>query len=188
MDSFYSQEELKNIGFRIFGRNVLISRKASVYGAEQISLGNNVRVDDFCILSGKIEIGNYVHIAAYAALYGGEAGIYIGDFVGLSARTSVYSATDDYSGVALTNPTVPEQYKNVENSPVYIGKHVLVGATSVILPGVFLGEGSSFGSFSFITHDSEEWSMNMGIPARKVKERKKDILELERRMMEDMRE
>ena len=49
MDSFYSQEELKNIGFQTFGRNVLISRKASVYGAEQISLGNNVRVDDICI-------------------------------------------------------------------------------------------------------------------------------------------
>lgn len=186
MNSFYSQEELQSMGFKELGANVLVSRKASIYGAEKISLGNNVRVDDFSILSGRVEIGNHVHIAAYVALYGGEDGIFIEDFVGLSARTSVYSATDDYSGAALTNPTIPEQYRNVECSPVYIGRHVLVGATSVILPGVTLAEGSSFGSFSFITHDSEEWSMNMGIPAKKVKDRKKDILELERKMMEAM--
>jgi galactoside O-acetyltransferase len=186
MDSFYSEEELQTLGFHSLGIHVKVSRKASIYEAEKISLGNHVRVDDFCILSGRIEIGNYVHVAAYTALYGGQDGIFIGDFANLSSRVSVYSLNDDYSGETMTSPTVAEQYKNVESKPVYIGKHVVVGSTSVILPGITLQIGSAFGSFSFINHDSEEWSVNAGIPARKIKDRKKNLLELERKMMEDM--
>lgn len=184
MDSFYSQKELQGMGFRSLGDNVLISRKASIYGIERISVGSNVRIDDFCILSGKIELGDYIHIAAYSALYGGEEGIFIDDFVNLSSRISVYSVSDDYSGETMTNPMISEQYKNVENNPVKIEKHVIVGATSVILPGAVLREGSAFGSFSFITQDSEPWSINAGIPARKIKNRKRNLLELERKMME----
>lgn len=187
MESFYSEEELQTLGFHSMGMHVKISRKASIYEAEKISLGSHVRVDDFCILSGRVEIGNYVHIAAYTALYGGEAGIFIEDFANLSSRVSVYSVSDDYSGATMTNPMVPEMYKNVEDRPVRIGRHVIVGATSVVLPGVILQEGSAFGSFSFITQDSEEWSINVGIPAKKIKDRKRNILELEQKMMEDMK-
>ena len=106
MDSFYSQKELQSMGFRSLGDNVLISRKASIYGIERISVGSNVRVDDFCILSGKIELGDYIHIAAYSALYGGEEGIFIDDFVNMSSRISVYSVSDDYSGETMTNPMI----------------------------------------------------------------------------------
>ena len=180
MDSFYSKEELKELGFKVVGDNVKISRKASIYGAHNITIGSNVRIDDFCILSGKIEIGNYIHIAAYTALYGGDSGIYIDDFANLSSRICVYSISDDYSGETMTNPMIPDEYKNVTSAPVYIEKHVIVGTTSVILPGVRLKEGSSFGSFSFINRDSEEWSINAGIPFKKIKNRKKDLLELEK--------
>ena len=58
MTSFYTEEELKGLGFRHIGNGVCISRKASIYGAQNISLGDHVRIDDFCILSGRIEIGS----------------------------------------------------------------------------------------------------------------------------------
>ena len=157
-----------------------ISRKASIYGAQNISLGDHVRIDDFCILSGRIEIGSYVHVAAYTALYGGSDGIFIEDFANLSSRICVYSVSDDYSGQTMTNPMVPDEYKAVESAPVHIRRHVIVGSTSVILPGVDLKEGSAFGSFSFINRDPEPWSMNAGIPARKIKERSRNLLELEK--------
>lgn len=179
MNSFYDNDELKRLGLKSIGENVLISRKASIYGAKSISIGHNVRIDDFCILSGKISIGRNVHIAAYTALYGGTDGIFIEDFANLSSRVSVYSVSDDYSGMSMTNPTVPEKYKLVESAPVHIGKHVIIGSTSVVLPGVEIAEGSSFGSFSFINHDSMPWSMNVGIPFKKIKERSKKALELE---------
>lgn len=186
MNSFYTEKELAQIGFKRYGTDVKISRKSSIYGAEDMILGNHVRVDDFCILSGKIEIGSYVHIAAYTALYGGEYGIFLDDFVGISSHSCVYAASDDYSGAALTNPTVPNYYRKVDSRQVCMEKHVLVGATSIVLPGVTLKEGSSFGSFSLITSDSEEWSINIGIPAHKIKNRKRDLLELEKKMMEEV--
>lgn len=69
MDSFFSKEELQLLNIKV-GKNVKISRKSSIYGYN-IEIGDNVRIDDFCILSGKIRLGNYIHIAAYSALYGG---------------------------------------------------------------------------------------------------------------------
>lgn len=184
MNSFYLQEELDAIGFKCIGNNVCISRKCSIYGAEHISIGNNVRVDDFCILSGHIEIGNYIHIAAYSALYGGTEGIFVSDFANISSRTCVYSISDDYSGEFMTNPMVPDEYKGVESAPVYIGKHAIIGSTSVVFPGVNIAEGSAFGSFSLINRDSEAWSINTGIPAKKIRERRKDLLEKEKEFMQ----
>ncbi len=64
MNSFYSRKELLSLGFKKIGKDVLISRKASFYNIEKIEIGNNVRVDDFSILSGKIKIGSYVNISA----------------------------------------------------------------------------------------------------------------------------
>lgn len=44
--------------FRSIGEDVRISDKASIYGASEISIGSHVRMDDFCVLSGRIEVGN----------------------------------------------------------------------------------------------------------------------------------
>lgn len=139
-----------------------------------------MRIDDFCILSGKIDIGNYIHIAAYSALYGGDDGIVLDDFVNISSRVCIYSISDDYSGKSMTNPMVPDNLKEVISQKVYLKKHVIIGSTSVVLPGVILEEGSAFGSFSLINSDSEPWSINAGIPFKKIKDRSKNILNIER--------
>lgn len=179
MISFYTDKELEKLGLKHFGKNVLISKYARIYGAEKISIGNNVRIDDFCILSGHIEICDFIHIAAYSALYGGEDGIYVSDYANLSSRVSIYSVCDDFSGRTMTNPMIPDIFKNVKSAQVYIGKHVIIGSTSVILPGVNLAEGSAYGSFSLVTTNSEPWSINAGIPAKRIKSRSKDLEDVE---------
>lgn len=174
MDSFYSEEELAQLNIKA-GTNVKISKKCSIY-SDDIKLGSNVRIDDFCILTGKIRIGNYINIAAYSALYGGTEGIYLDDFANISSRVTIYSVCDDYSGETLTNPMVPDEYKNIDSRPVRISKYVIIGSNSVVLPGVILQEGSAFGSFSLVKADSEPWSVNVGIPANKIKARSKKLL------------
>ena len=181
---FYKREELEKIGFKSLGENVLISDKCSIYSPEKIEIGNNVRIDDFCILSGDIKIGNYIHIAAFSALFGG-AGIEMEDFCGLSARGLVYSVSDDYSGEFLTNPMVPEKYRDVSKGKVIFKKHSLVGAGSILLPGVILEEGTAVGANSVITKSTQEWSIYVGSPAKKIKDRKKDLLELEKQFLEE---
>lgn len=185
MNSFYSQEELSLLGLKSYGKNVLISRKCSIYSGNKISIGNNVRIDDFCILSGKITLKNNIHIAAYTALYGGEKGIFINDFANISSRVSIYSISDDYSSNTLTSPVVPEKYKNVISEKVIIGKHSIIGSGCVILPGVVLKEGSAFGALSLINRSSNKWSINAGIPFKQIKKRSKNLLVLEKKFLEE---
>ena len=180
MDSFYTRYELNQLELASFGENVLISRKVSIYGAEKIRIGDNVRIDDFCILSGKITIGNYVHIAAYTALYGGDNGINIHDFANISSKIVVYSISDDFSGKTMTNPMIPDKYKNVQSKEVVIERHVIIGPGCVVLPGIVLKEGSSFGAMTLINRSSEPWSINAGIPFRKLRDRSKELLNLEK--------
>ncbi|HFK1546008.1 acyltransferase [Bacillus albus] len=179
MNSFYSQEELKKIGFLSVGKNVLISKKASIYNPGTMSVGNNVRIDDFCILSGKITIGSYSHISAYVALYGGEVGIEMHDFANISAKTIVYAVLDDFSGNALMGPTVPNQYRNVKTGKVILKKHAIIGANSIVFPNVTVGEGAAVGAMSMVKKSLDDWYTYAGIPARKVKSRQKKMLELE---------
>jgi len=184
LNSFYSFDELKKLGLASFGNNVLISRKTSIYRASNINIGNNVRIDDFCILSGKIDIGNYIHIAAYTALYGGDKGIIVKDYANISSKVMVYSMSDDYSGETMTNPMISDKYKNVQSERVVIERHVIIGSGCVVLPGVVLKEGSSFGAMSLINRSSEPWSINAGIPFKKIKNRSKKLLELEKEFIE----
>lgn len=179
MNSFYSQEELEGLGFKYLGKNVKISRKTSIYTPEKISVGNNVRIDDFCILSGEIRIGNYVHLAAYCGLFGG-GGIVMEDFSGLSSRVSIYSSTDDYSGEFLTNPTVPDEYKNIQSGMVILKKHSIVGASSVILPNVIIGEGTAIGSLSLVNKSLDPWMICTGVPCKALKPRSKKLLFMEK--------
>jgi acetyltransferase-like isoleucine patch superfamily enzyme len=178
---------IEQLGLAFVGKNVQISDRASFYGTPRIRLGNNVRIDDFCVLSagvGGIDIGQYVHIAVYSSLIGAGR-IALSDFCNISSRVSIYSSNDDYSGAAMTNPTVPPEYTSVTHADVFLGKHVIVGSGAVILPGVTLAEGVAVGALSLVNRDCEAFGIYAGNPARLVKQRKRDLLELERRFIKE---
>lgn len=179
------REQLDEMGFVSVGSNVRLSDKASIYGAGRIRIGNNVRIDDFCVLSageGGIDIGDNVHIAVFSVLVG-HGNITLESFAGLSSRVTIYSSSDDYSGEHLTNPTIPEQYLGVQTAPVRLARHVIVGAGTVILPGVTLRTGAAVGALSVVTRDCDEFTIYAGVPARRVNNRRRDLLELERRLV-----
>lgn len=179
--SFYTKEELKDFGFKFLGNNVLISKKASIYGVDKISIGDNSRIDDFVVISagkGGIVIGRNVHVACFCSLIG-QANIVLSDYSGLSSRVAIYSSSDDYSGAYLTNPTIPDKYTNVDSREVVIGKHSIVGAGSIILPGVILHEGVAIGALSLVVKSCQSWSIYSGVPVRKIKTRENNCLELE---------
>lgn len=175
--SFYSQEELKELGLKRYGKDVLISRKVSIYCPERISLGNNVRIDDFCILSGSITLGSNIHISAYCALYGSH-GIVIDDFSGMSARSTIYSAMDDFSGDYLIGPIHPEVMTNVQGGLVHLEKYVQLGVGSVVFPDLTLAEGCIVGAMSLVNRPLDAWTVNVGIPTKKLKDRKRTLLSL----------
>jgi dTDP-4-amino-4,6-dideoxy-D-glucose acyltransferase len=177
---FLGRDEVEAIGFASVGENVAIDSGARFYGAERISIGSNVRIDAFVILSagaGGIVIGDHCHLSLGAALLG-AARIEVGSFVNLSARTTVYSSNDDYLGHALTGPTVPERLRRVTHAPVTIADHVIVGAGSVLLPGVTIGRGAAVGALSLVKRDVAPLTIVAGSNATVVGQRRADFLEL----------
>lgn len=183
--AFLTEAQLAAMGFASLGSNVLISDKASFYGANRIQIGNNVRIDDFCVLSagdGGIDIGNYIHIAVYSSLIGAGK-ITLSDFCNISSRVAIYSSNDNYSGEYMTNPMVPARYTNVTHDNVFLGKHVIIGCGSVVLPGVTLHEGVAIGALSLVTKNCEAFGVYIGSPAKRIKNRKQDLLEHEARLL-----
>ena len=176
-NSFLSQAELDTLPFKKIGKNVLISRKASFYNMVEISIGDNVRIDDFCILSGQVTLGSFIHISAHCALFG-ALGIEMKDFSGLSPGCRVFSSTDDFSGDFLMGPMVLEELTNVTGGPVEIGRYVQLGSGSIIMPDISIGEGSAIGAMSLVNKSLGAWGIYTGIPVKYLRERSKKLIDL----------
>ena len=177
--AWLSQKQVAARGFKSIGAEVLLSSKVSLYNCERISLGSRVRIDDFCVLAagdGGVQIGSNVHLGVGCSLVG-RGKIVLSDFSGLSSRVAIYSSSDDYSGFGVTNPTVPSEFRAVTHADVFLQNHVIVGAGSVILPGVVLEEGVAVGALSVIRKNCTAWGIYAGNPARRVAERNRDLLQ-----------
>lgn len=176
--SFYTEQEISQLGLKSYGKNVRISRYAQIYSPEKISIGDNVRIDDFCILSGRITIGSHIHIAAYCAMYGADYGIVMEDYTGLSARATIYAAMDDFSGDYLIGPIHEDEYTNVTGGMVRICVYSQIGAGALIFPNLIVSEGAVLGAMSMAKKSLEPWSIYAGVPAKKIKNRSKRLLDL----------
>jgi acetyltransferase-like isoleucine patch superfamily enzyme len=175
---YWTEDELSKFGFCRVGTNVRVAKNCTIIGMQNISIGDNVRVDGPTVMSassGYINIGSHVHVGGMAFLAGG-GGIELGDFSGLSQGVRIYSTSDDYSGAALTN-------LNVKVAPVNLGRHVIVGSGSVVLPGCSIGEGASVGALSLVTKSLGPWGVYFGTPARRLRARSRRLLKLEEELM-----
>jgi galactoside O-acetyltransferase len=176
------ETRMKN-SFRAIGEDVTIWPLAKITSQENISIGNSVIIDDFVFIMGgkNTEIGSFVHIASFSSIAGGGEFI-INDFAGFSSGVRVFTGDEDYSkGESLCNPAVDYPFRKPTRSFVRIGKHVIVGANAVIMPGVEIGEGVAIGANSLVKKDCEPWMIYAGTPARIIGKRPKDkILQLEK--------
>lgn len=141
-------------------------------------LGSHVRIDCHCVLTSKepIIIGNHVHIGVAVHIFG-TAGIVIEDYCGLSSRCSLFTTSDDYSQGYLTNPTVPDKFKQVLSAPVKLEKHAIVGCGSVVMPGIVIQHGASVGALTFVNKTVPPFTIVSGLPLRKIGLRNKARLE-----------
>ncbi|AIN65971.1 acyltransferase [Providencia stuartii] len=183
---YFNEEDLKAFGFKSIGENVSIAKNCTIVGLENITIGDNVRIDGYSTIivpkGGWLYIGSHIHIGGYSFLSAGS-GIELNDFSGLSQGVKIYSRTDDYSGEYLTNPMIPSEFTGVQEGTVILEKHVIVGSGSVILPNVEIGEGSSVGAQSLVMKNLESWGVYFGSPVKKIKSRSKKILELESKFL-----
>ena len=179
--SFLDHEELQKLGLKTFGTNVLISRNALINNPSNICIGNNVRIDAFCILSAGNEpfiLEDYIHISAGTMIYG-QYGFYMKPFTNISVGCKIFTQSDSFSGDYMIGPTVPIKYRKVYGSPIVLEKHSIIGAGSIILPGSIIQEGVAIGANSLVKGECRAWSIFAGSPIKFIKERSKRVLELE---------
>lgn len=183
--AYYTESQLTQMGFRFLGKNVRISDKACIYNPDQIEIGDHSRIDDLCVVSGRVVMGKYCHVTPMCLVAGGAPGIFMSDFVTLAYGVKVFAQSDDYSGASMTNSLIPKKYKQEIFNSVTLEKHTIVGAGATIMPGVTIGQGCAIGAMSLILKPTDPWGIYAGNPAKRIKERKKDLLALEAQFLKE---
>jgi galactoside O-acetyltransferase len=177
-----------DLGLAQVGQDVTIWPQAKIVSPEFIAIGDSVIIDDFVFIMGgkSTQIGSFVHIASFTSITGGGE-LVMEDFTALSSGVRVFTGNEDYLGGCLTNSSVPAPYRLPTRSFVHIRKHAIIGANTVILPGVVIGEGAAIGANSLVTKDCEPWKIYGGSPAKAIKTRPQEkILELEARLRQEL--
>lgn len=135
---FFNKTDLKKCG-----ENVTIGKTVRIRNPELVEIGDNVIIDDFVYISGNVVLGDYVHIASSATLSASKSSITFKCFSGISSGVRVYAGSSNYMKACLDLPTIPEQYTyGAIYKEVILDKFCLIGANTVVLPGVELPEGT----------------------------------------------
>jgi galactoside O-acetyltransferase len=175
---WYSKSELD--GFKALGRGVKISRQAIIFGRQNVSIGDNVRIDagvKILAANGSLIIGNHVHIACDVIL-SCAGNIVMEDFTAISMKSQLISASDDFSGRHLIGPVFPERYTKVTRSLIIMERYTIIGANCTILPGVTMREGSAAGACTLLNKSTLPWRIYVGQPGAEVSERSTDLKRL----------
>ena len=162
---------LKACGVRnIFSENLVIN------GFRNISIGSYTWIDKSVNISasfGEVSIGDRIHIAPYSILNGG-GGLYIEDYVGIASFVQIYSHSEvPLRGKRMSGPMISEDEKGFRSAPVYLRKDSFIGAGSIILPGITIGEGSIISANSVVTKSTDPWFIYSGNPAVKIGRRRR---------------
>jgi len=142
----------------------LIYETAKIIGRDELVMGENSSIGDFCFInaSGGIRIGECSHIHAGSRVIGG-AGLYLGDHSAVTYDVLIVTATDRPNG--LMSDHSPMHLRRVDRKAVFIGDYVYIGSKSVIMPGVTIGNGAVIWSQSYVDKNIPAWEIWGGRPA-----------------------
>lgn len=179
--TFLPRKTLEALGFARLGEDILIHSTAVIVDCGKVSLGSRVRIDPYVIISarGGVVIGDNTHIGGHSVLAGAET-VTIADFVNISHYVGIFTTNEDISGRTLSNPTVKNVRGGARSAPIVFERHSGIGTGSIVLPGARLAEGSIVGAMSRVGRPLKPWTTYAGIPARRIRERSRELLDQER--------
>jgi dTDP-4-amino-4,6-dideoxy-D-glucose acyltransferase len=158
------------------GHDVFINAHVEIRRPHLISIGSHVAIDYgfYCTVHAKI--GDYIHVAPYVTVIGGEQGVLrMGHFTTIAAGSRIVCASDAHLGDGLVGPTIPDRYRDkIITASVIFENFSSIGTNAVVLPGITLGEGSVVGACALVTKNTEPWTIYAGIPAKPMKIRSKN--------------
>lgn len=187
------------------GTGAIIGRLVRLRYPEQCSIGDYAILDDFTYCSAALTIGAWSHLGANCNLIGGGAKIVIDEFVNVAPGCTLIAASHDYEFGGLAGPAIPPEYRGVSVvDEITLADHVLLGAGTVVLPGVHLPEGVATGAMTLVRPQArgairkvadavfegdveyQPWTVYAGIPAQAIADRRRDeILEAAEKLRQD---
>lgn len=168
----------------------IISKNIRLRYPEAFVVGEGSIVDDFCYVSTQIKIGRFSHVASGCTIAGGKANLFtLGDYCSLSAGVRIWCGSDDFTNdiVTIVPQGFPEVKENFISGDVTFENLTAAGSNSVVMPGVFVPEGTVIGALSFVPPHLElkPWMVYAGVPARPVKARNRESVMRQRDALEN---
>jgi acetyltransferase-like isoleucine patch superfamily enzyme len=152
------------------GEGVVLEAGVRVFHPENVSLGSNVYVGHDTILEGyherRLVVGDDTWIGARCHLHG-AGGLTIGSKVGIGPGVRIITSAHEVGGpdaVILESP--------VRFAAVRVGDGCDLGISSVVLPGVTVGEGAQVGAGAVVCRDLPPFCVAAGVPARVLRYRR----------------
>jgi acetyltransferase-like isoleucine patch superfamily enzyme len=182
--------------FKSVGKGVVFGRNLTLRCPHKISIGDNTFIDDNVVLDAKgennegIRIGKNAYIGRNTILSCKEGSIYLDDYCNISANCSLLSETEIRLGkycflagncylVAGGNHSFDDVSTPIMFQPSFskggikIGEDVWLAASAVVLDGASIGSGSIIGAGSVVNKPLPEYSIAVGVPARRIRDRRK---------------
>lgn len=153
------------------GKDAIVSQMIRVRGA--LEVGDHCIIDDFCYFAADVTLGEYVHISHGVTILGGGLRCTIGDFTAIGPGVRISCAADDYDG-GIAGPKIPPEFKGrPAKGDVRIGRHCVIGANAVILPGTVIPDGVAIGALSLVRAKDtlEPYGLYAGCPVRLLRSR-----------------
>lgn len=148
---------LSNIGVEI-GNNFTLGKHAIIECTGVLrNVGNSLKIGD------NVGINHYCFI-------GVRGDIEIGDNVIFGPRVNIFSENHNFDRV-----DIPIKEQGVTKDKTVIGNDVWIGANVSIMSGVKIGNGCVIASGAVVTKDMPDFSVIGGVPAKIIKNRKKQI-------------
>lgn len=123
------------------GSNIMLHSGVTVHNPENFEIGDDVAM------------GDRVTILAFG-------GVKIGSRVMLAHDTSIITATHNHTNKVMVN--------EILHSRVEIGDDVWIGAKTIIMPGVTIGNGAVIGAGSIVTRSVPSNAIAFGSPAKVI--------------------
>lgn len=170
--------EYQYINLKSIGCNVYISSNVEIRRPKLVEIGNHVAIDSGFYCTTSLITKDYIHIGPYVTVIGGEHGkCTLGNFTTIAAGSRLICGSDMHLGDGLIGPTIPNEFRDtVIVKPIIFEDFASIGTNVVVNPGVTLSQGSVIGANSFVTKDTEPWTIYIGNPAKPIKLRKKGIM------------
>lgn len=155
----------------VFGENVSILGDIDLRNREngKIIFKDNVTVEESCRFvsarDGVLEFGEGSVVTAFAIINGG-ADVIVGKQVIIGPRASINANEHRFER------NVPVRKQGFIHENIHIEDDCWLAANVVIMKGVRVRKGSVVGAGSVVTRDTEEYSINAGVPSKKLSERK----------------